>query len=221
MGWISARRENEHQEKILNVRDDVHAILGSGQMLDITLQRPFPEPFGDVDPVDVRKQIDKAIDSLYELLPAIRTIRRQWILELEYAMEVSKGSSTAVVPGIEHRNTSTSTEFSTSSTLIGSPRLGKSQLQYSSYLLDKVLDSANSYVRTLEESKVSNGDEEGDKIQAAYAAQIRKERERLEEWSQEVKRRDPNSWSPKKEQLAREILRGYALNLGKSLLYFS
>jgi hypothetical protein len=209
LGWISTQRTDTHQEKVLEVRDDVHAFLGGGQLLDITFERPSLDPFGEVNPKDIRDQINGALDSLFDLLPAIRTIRRQWILELEYySMEMERRSS-SVMPGLRHGTTFT-TDFSTASTLVNQP--GKRQLQYSSYLLEKVLDSSIKYVQSLEASE-PQWSREGDQIQARYAELVRKERGRLEEWSQEVKRRDPNSWTPKKEQIAREILKSYATNL--------
>jgi len=171
------------------VRSDVNAILGAEDIFDIALGRPSPQ-LKDLEPEEFQKEatvlLSQAGESLFQLLPAIRTLRHQKILEAELKPEREKASTPVAntIKGTVQGSVAGKFTRSTASPL---------HTKISSYLLDKTIDDAANLIEDLEEETPATQKDKS--AQSTFATLCKKELERLEDWRYAVKKRNPKSFS--------------------------
>lgn len=174
--------------------------MASESVFDIAIKRPSPrlDSTGDESGSYVQNAataILRAVESLFDLLPAIKALRREYILDLE--------AQTARDPSISSPQ---STLVASNSTPSSSVVDGVFDKTYSSYLIDKVVHDAGMMADRIQKEEIERK-MKGQTIDEAYSVVIRKQREKLEEFRDTIKRRPPKNWSSKDFTKVEQILR--------------
>ena len=211
LGRLSGRREGSQRDHVQNINLAITAALGADKVWEIALERPTP----NLDSTDATyetktaSEVAKAVECLFDLLPAIRALRRERLLDAEFERTEVVSQATPQRVGSQQESSDelaraapTKRKFRDGAS-VGKP--DASTTLVADYLLDKTLDEA---VRMEDRMKLDEKvrREKGETVDEALSRLAKKERERLEEFRDTKKRKDPKAWSQKSLGRIQEIL---------------
>ncbi|KAL9075832.1 MAG: hypothetical protein Q9157_003867 [Trypethelium eluteriae] len=216
--------EGDRQESLRRVNNEVTATLGADDKVwQIALERPTSDFDGPEIPIPnldnpkspygdrIAIEVSKAVECLFDLLPAIRALRRQRLFEVEHERKANVTQVASQKSSLQERTpraaariapTEESTDYGRGN-LIKRPDV--SSTYRADYLLDKTLNEA---VRAEERMKLDEKERavNGETTIEAYSRIMKKERERLEEWRNASKKKDPKAWGQQDLKRVQDIL---------------
>ena len=170
---LSRTCHDRDRRRLEELQLEVVALLGTDDIVDIAIEHSSPlldEPESDQTNRRAVKCLMSAVNSLYDILPALRTLRREEVLEEELmgpGWEVRSPKAKLAMP---FTDASTDGQRSTAE------------------WLEKSIDTTSEMERLLFKQE-QQARESGQSVNIAYSQLVRKELERLEEWSKIVRRK--------------------------------
>lgn len=194
---LSKTCHDRDRRRLEELQLEVVAMLGTEGIVDIAVEHSSPlldEPESDETNKLAVECITNAVNSLFDILPALRTLRREQVLE-EELLDVGREirSSKAKMP-VVLRDVSTGGQRSTTEWLETS--------------INTTSEMENFLLKQEQQAR-----ERGESVDVVYSQLVRKERERLEEWSKAVSRKGQITLGEDETEKAKIILQRFTDNL--------